>query len=160
MRQAIKEIDPNLLVTELETADSAVDRAQAGTRFSLLLISVFAVVAVTLAGIGLYGVLSTVVRQRTSEVGVRMALGAERSDIIQLIVLQGLRLSAVGIALGIVAAFLLGRVIAAMLVGVKSTDPATFAAVTMVFLAISALASWLPARRAANLDPTKALREQ
>jgi len=160
VRQAIKEIDPNLLVTELETADSAVDRAQAGTRFSLLLISVFAVVAVTLAGIGLYGVLSTVVRQRTSEVGVRMALGAERSDIIQLIVLQGLRLSAVGIALGIVAAFLLGRVIAAMLVGVKSTDPATFAAVTMVFLAISALASWLPARRAANLDPTKALREQ
>ena len=160
MRQAIKEIDPNLLVTELETADSAVDRAQAGTRFSLLLISVFAVVAVTLAGIGLYGVLSTVVRQRTSEVGVRMALGAERSDIIQLIVLQGLRLSAVGIALGIVAAFLLGRVIAAMLVGVKSTDPATFAAVTMVFLAISALASWLPARRAANLGPTKALREQ
>ena len=160
VRRAVKEIDPNLLVTEIETADAAVDRAQAGTRFSLLLISVFAVVAVTLAGVGLYGVLSTVVRQRTSEVGVRMALGAERGDIIQLIVLQGLRLSAVGIALGIIAAFVLGRVISAMLVGVKATDPATFASVTVVFLAISTLASWLPARRAAALDPNKALREQ
>ena len=160
VRRAIKEIDPSLLVTEIETADSAVYRAQAGTRFSLLLISVFAMVAATLAGIGLYGVLSTVVRQRTSEVGVRMALGAERSDIIQLIVLQGLRLSAIGIALGIIEAVVLGRVIAAMLVGVKSTDPATFAGVTVVFLAISTLASWLPARRAAALDPTKALREQ
>jgi predicted permease len=160
VRRAIKEIDPNLLVTATETAESAVYRAQAGTRFSLLLISVFAVVAATLAGVGLYGVLSTVVRQRTSEVGLRMALGAERSDIIQLIVLQGLRLSAVGIALGIIAAFVLGRVISAMLVGVKSTDPATFAGVSVVFLAISTLASWLPARRAAALDPTKALREQ
>jgi predicted permease len=160
VRTAIKGIDPNLLVTEMETADAILYRAQTGTRFSLLLISAFALVAVTLAGIGLYGVLSTVVRQRTAEVGVRMALGAARSDIIQLIVLQGLRLSAIGIAIGIVAAFLLGRVISAMLVGVKSTDPATFAAVTVVFLAISTLASLLPARRAAALDPNKALREQ
>jgi putative ABC transport system permease protein len=159
VRTAMKGIDPNLLVTEMETADAILYRAQAGTRFSLLLISVFALVALALAGIGLYGVLSTVVRQRTSEVGVRMALGAARGDIIQLIVLQGLRLSAIGIAVGIVAAFVLGRVITAMLVGVKSTDPATFAGVTVVFLAISTLASWLPARRAASLDPTKALRE-
>ena len=160
VRAAIKGVDPNLLVTEMETGDSILYSAQAGTRFSLLLISVFALVAVALAGIGLYGVLSTVVRQRTSEVGVRMALGAARGDIIQLIVLQGLRLSAIGIAVGIVAAFILGRVISAMLVGVKSTDPATFAAVTIVFLAISTLASLLPARRAAALDPNKALREQ
>jgi ABC-type antimicrobial peptide transport system permease subunit len=137
-----------------------VNRAQAGTRFSLLLISVFALIAVTLAGIGLYGVLSTVVRQRTAEIGVRMALGAERGDILRLIVLQGLRLSVVGIIIGVVAAFGLGRVITAMLVGVKSTDPATFASVTVVFLAISTLAAWIPARRASILDPTKALREQ
>ncbi len=160
VRTAIKGLDPNLLVTEIETADSVLYRAQSGTRFSLLLISVFALVAVALAGIGLYGVLSTVVRQRTSEIGVRMALGAARGDIVQLIVLQGLRLSAIGIAVGILAAFVLGRVISAMLIGVKSTDPATFAGVTVVFLAISTLASWLPARRAAGLDPTKALREQ
>jgi putative ABC transport system permease protein len=160
VRAAIKGIDSHLLITEMETADSVVYRAQAGTRFSLLLISVFALIAVTLAGIGLYGVLSTVVRQRTAEIGVRMALGAERNDIVQLIVLQGMRLSAIGIAIGLVAAIVLGRVITAMLVGVKPTDPATFAGVTVVFLTISALASWIPARRASILDPTKALREQ
>ena len=160
VRGVINGIDPHLLITDMQTADSVVNRAQAGTRFSLLLISVFAVVAVALAGIGLYGVLSTVVRQRTAEIGVRMALGAERGDIFRLIVLQGLRLSSVGIVIGLVAAILLRRVIVAMLVGVKPTDPATFAAVTVVFLAIASLASWLPARRAAILDPTKALREQ
>jgi putative ABC transport system permease protein len=160
VRAAIKGIDSHLLITEMETADSVVYRAQAGTRFSLLLISVFALIAVTLAGIGLYGVLSTVVRQRTAEIGVRMALGAERGDILRLIVLQGLRLSVVGIVIGVVAAFGLGRVITAMLVGVKPTDPATFACVTVVFLVISTLASWIPARRASILDPTKALREQ
>jgi putative ABC transport system permease protein len=160
VRAAIKGIDSHLLITNMETAESVVNRAQAGTRFSLLLISVFALIAVTLAGIGLYGVLSTVVRQRTAEIGVRMALGAERGDILRLIVLQGLRLSVVGIVIGVVAAFGLGRVITAMLVGVKSTDPATFASVTVVFLAISTLAAWIPARRASILDPTKALREQ
>jgi putative ABC transport system permease protein len=160
VRAAVKEVDPHLLITEMETAESVVYHAQAGTRFSLLLLSVFAVIAATLAGIGLYGVLSTVVQQRTPEIGVRMALGAKRGDILRLIVLQGLRLSVAGIAIGLIAAFALGRVITAMLVGVKPTDSATFAAVTVVFLAISTLASWLPARRAAVLDPTNALREQ
>jgi putative ABC transport system permease protein len=160
VRAAIKGIDSHFLVTEMETADSIVHRAQSGTRFSLLLIGVFAVIAVALAAVGLYGVLSTVVRQRTAEIGVRMALGAERGDILRLIVAQGLRLSAIGIVAGLIAAVFLGRVITAMLVGVKPTDPATFAGVTVVFLVISTLASWLPARRASILDPTKALREQ
>ncbi len=159
VRVAINGIDSHLLVREMEPAESLVHRAQAGTRFSLLLISVFAIIAGALTGVGLYGVLSTAVRQRTSEIGVRMALGAERGDILKLVVLQGLRLSAVGIAAGVIAAFVLGRVISALLVGVKSTDPATFASMTIAFFAISALASWLPARRAAGLEPTKALRE-
>jgi len=133
--------------------------AQAGTRFSLLLIAAFAIIAGALAGVGLYGVLSTAVRQRTPEIGIRMAMGAERGDIVQLIVTQGLRLSVVGIALGIVAAILLGRVMTAMLVGVKSTDPETYAVMTVAFLAIAALASWLPAMRAAGLDPKTALHE-
>jgi predicted permease len=160
VRAAIKEIDSHLLVTEMAPAEFLMHQAQSGTRFSLLLISVFAVIAGTLAGVGLYGVLATAVRQRTSEIGVRMALGAERGDIIRLVVLQGLRLSAIGIGVGAVAAFGLARVISAMLVGVKPADPATFASMTVVFLAISSLASWLPARRAAGLDPTTALREQ
>jgi putative ABC transport system permease protein len=140
-------------------ATEVVEAAQAGTRFSLLLIGVFAVIAGTLAGVGLYGVLATAVRQRTAEIGVRMAMGAERGDIVQLVVAQGMRLSAVGIVIGLVAAMVLGRVMTALLVGVKATDPATFAAMTVVFLAIAALASWLPARRAARLDPKTALAE-
>jgi ABC-type antimicrobial peptide transport system permease subunit len=140
--------------------DTLVHNAQAGTRFSLLLIGVFAVIAALLAGVGLYGVLSTAVRQRTAEIGVRMALGAGPARIFQLVVGQGLRLSVAGIAAGLIVAFLLTRVMAAMLVGVKATDPATFAAMAVVFFVIAALASWLPARRAAGLDPTVALREE
>jgi putative ABC transport system permease protein len=99
------------------------------------------------------------VRQRTAEIGVRMAMGAERGDIVQLVVREGMRLSVIGIAAGIVAAFALGRVMTAMLVGVKATDPATFVGMTVIFLAISALASWVPARRAAGMDPKTALHE-
>jgi putative ABC transport system permease protein len=159
VRTALHELNPQFLVTEVGTGDGIVHAAQAGTRFSLLLIGVFAVIAGALAGIGIYGVLATAVRQRTSEIGVRMALGAKRGDIVQLVVAQGVRLSAVGIAIGLVAAFVLGRLMTAMLVGVKATDPATFVAMTVVFLAITALASWLPARRAAGLDPKAALQE-
>jgi putative ABC transport system permease protein len=159
VREAIRRVNPNLLVAEMVPATEVVEAAQAGTRFSLLLIGVFAVIAGTLAGVGLYGVLATAVRQRTAEIGVRMAMGAERGDIVQLVVAQGMRLSAVGIVIGLVAAMVLGRVMTALLVGVKATDPATFAAMTVVFLAIAALASWLPARRAARLDPKTALAE-
>ena len=160
VRAVVKDLDPQLLVTKMDTAESIVHESQAGTRFSLLLITIFAVIAATLAGVGLYGVLSTSVRQRTSEIGVRMAMGAERGDILRLIVLQGLRLSVIGIAIGVTASILLGRVITAMLIGVGPTDPTTFGAMTIGFLAISALASWLPARRASSLDPARALREQ
>jgi putative ABC transport system permease protein len=160
VRTAIAAINPRLVVTRFEPMETAVRGAQASTRFSLLLISLFAVIAGTLAGVGLYGVLATAVRQRASEIGVRMALGAGKRNIFQLIVGQGFRLSAVGIAAGLVAALLLTRLMTSMLVGVKPTDPQTFVAMAAVFFAISALASWLPARRAASLDPTTALREQ
>lgn len=160
VRSAVRQIDPQLVVTEMEPVESLVLHAQSGTRFSLLLISVFAVIAGVLAGVGLYGVVATAVRQRTFEIGVRMALGAERRNIFQLIVGQGLRLSAAGIVAGLIAAFFLTRALSAMLVGVKPTDPLTFAGITVMFFAIAALASWLPARRAAGLNPTTALREQ
>jgi len=160
VRVTVAGVDPHLVVTAIESGEVLVARAQAGTRFSLLLITVFAVVAGTLAGVGLYGVLSTSVRQRTSEIGVRVAVGARPGNIFLLVVGQGLRLSVAGIVTGVVAAFLLTRAMSAMLVGVKPTDPLTFACMTLLFLGISALASWLPARRAAGLDPTTALRDQ
>jgi predicted permease len=160
VRAAIKEVDPRLLVTEMQPVESLVYHAQAGTRFALVLISVFAIIAGVLAGVGLYGVLSTAVRQRTSEIGVRMALGAGQTQILQLVVGQGLRLSAVGIAAGLIGAFVLTRLLRAMLVGVKATDPATFVTVAIVFLLVAAAASLLPARRAAALDPARSLREE
>jgi ABC-type antimicrobial peptide transport system permease subunit len=115
---------------------------------------------VVLASVGLYGVLSTVVRQRTAEIGVRMALGARPASIFNLVVGHGMRLTLAGLVVGIVAAFALTRAMTTMLVGVKATDPATFATMAVVFLMIAIMAAWLPARRAANLDPTVALREE
>jgi len=160
IRAEIARLNPNLLITEMQPMDALVGRAQAGTRFSLLLIGVFAVIASALAGVGLYGVLSTVVRQRTAEIGVRMALGATPESVFKLVVGHGLRLSATGVAIGLIAAFGLTRAMTSMLVGVKATDPITFVAMTALFLIISAAASGLPARRASGLDPTIALREE
>ncbi len=160
VRAAIAEIDPHLLIVETEPMTTLVDRAQAGTRFSLLLITVFAVIAALLAAVGLYGVLSSLVRQRTAEIGVRMALGAGPGSILQLVVWHGVRLSAAGIAVGLIAAPALTRVMTSMLVGIKPTDAATFAAMVAVFSLIAVVSSWLPARRAAALDPTIALRQE
>ena len=160
VRAEIAKLNPNLLITELQPMDALVERAQAGTRFSLLLIGVFAVIAALLAGVGLYGVLSTVVRQRTAEIGVRMALGAAPGSVFRLVVGHGLRLSAAGVAIGVAAAFGLTRAMTSMLVGVKATDPITFAAMAALFLIVAVIASGLPARRASGLDPTIALREE
>jgi putative ABC transport system permease protein len=159
VRATLHDINPQFLMTEIATGDEIVHAAQAGTRFSMLLIAAFAVIAGALAGVGLYGVLATAVRQRTAEIGVRMAMGAERGDIVKLVVMQGLKLSGIGIVIGLIAAFVLGRVMTSMLVGVKATDPMTFVAMTVIFLAIAAFASWIPALRAAGMDPKTALHE-
>jgi putative ABC transport system permease protein len=158
VREAIREVDPQLLVTRIRTGDELMTEAQAGTRFSLLLIGVFAVIAALLAAIGLYGVLSTVVRQRTSEIGVRMALGAQPVKVFELVVGQGLWLTVIGILAGLAGSVFLTQIMATMLVGVRPTDPITFSAITLLFLLIAMLACWLPARRAARMDPTMALR--
>jgi len=159
-RTAVASIDRNLVVTEMATGDQILHGAQSQTRFSLLLIAVFAIVAGTLAGVGLYGVLSTAVQQRTPEIGVRMALGADRTDIVGMVVSAGMRLALLGMAAGVLLAVFLGRVIQAMLIGIKPTDPPTFAATLLLFLVISLLASWVPAQRAAAMDPKTALHEQ
>src|SRR5262249_42620028 len=157
VRAEIAKFNPNLLITEMQPMDAMVKRAQAGTRFSLLLIGVFAVIAATLACVGLYGVLSTEAQLRTAEIGVRMTLGATPGSVFKLVVGHGLRLSAIGVAIGLLASFGLTRAMTSMLVGVKATDPVTFAAMAAFFLIIAAVASGLPARRASGLDPTIAL---
>jgi putative ABC transport system permease protein len=160
VRTTLKQFDPHLLITEMQPMDAVMEKAQAGTRFSLLLIGAFAVIAALLAGVGLYGVLATVVRQRTSEIGVRMALGAQSGNIFQLVVGQGLRLAGIGVIAGLFGAFAVTREMASMLVGTKATDPATFVTMAVVFFVIAALASWLPALRASSLDPIVALRDE
>jgi putative ABC transport system permease protein len=135
-----------------------VDQSLAAERLTMRLCTFFGCLALVLACVGLYGVMSYAVAQRTAEIGVRMALGAAPASIFQLIVGQGLRLSAAGILVGLAAAAGLTRVMTSMLIGVRPSDPPTYAVMAVVFFAIAALASWLPARRAAALDPTVALR--
>ena len=160
VRSALAEQDRRLLLTEPRTWQSYMDEHIAPTRFALILIGVFAAVAAILAMIGLYGVLATTVRQRTTEIGVRMAFGATRGSIVSLIIGQGLRLSVGGIVLGVVAAIALTRVMATLLVGVSATDPATFAAMAVLFAVVATFAAWIPARRAAGLNPNVALRDE
>ena len=160
VRAELSRLDRGLVISKVQPLDALVDKDQAGTRLSLTLLGTFATVALLLAGVGLYGVLSTVVRQRTAEIGVRIALGATPSGIFQMMVGQGLRLTAMGLAMGLLASFALTRLIATMLVGVKATDPFTFSAMTIVFLLVAAVASWTPASRAASLDANSALREE
>ncbi|HEX6717276.1 MAG TPA: ABC transporter permease [Pyrinomonadaceae bacterium] len=160
VRDTVRKMGKETFINQMQPMDTLVVQAQAQTRFSLLLIGVFSTIAALLAGVGLYGVLATSVRQRTAEIGVRMALGAAPSRIFRLMVGKGLYLSAIGIGIGLVAAFALTRVLASMLVEVKPTDPVTFVSVAVLFLVIAFLASWLPAVRAAGLDPTTALRQE
>jgi ABC-type antimicrobial peptide transport system permease subunit len=160
VRSTIAGIDPLLPISNLTPLDSYVSRAMASTRFALVLIACFGGVALLLAAVGLYGVLAYAVRQRTAEIGLRVAMGATQQTILGLVVRQGLALSMAGIAFGTVGAFALTRVMRSLLVGVTPTDPLTFGSIGLAFLVVAMLASWLPARRAANVDPITALRTE
>ena len=158
VRGIIWAIDPNLPVPEVTPLASNREALAAGPRFRALLLACFAGVALLLAALGVYGVMAFAVAQRTREIGVRIALGASRRNVLTLVVREGVTLVAIGIALGMTGAFALSRVLTSLLYGVSTTDPVTHGAV-IGLLAIAALvASWLPARRAARVQPTEALR--
>lgn len=160
VRSELSALDPNVPMADVRLMESYVDEAMAPTRFALTLIGSFGLLALTLAVIGLYGVLSYVVRQRTSEIGIRMAFGARRSGILQLIVGHGLSLAGGGIVLGLLMAIPLTRVMGTLLVDVEPTDPVTFLAISGLFVLVATLACWIPARRATHVDPATALREE
>jgi len=160
VRAAITEVNPRAVPAEIQPMQAFVDKAMAPIRFTTTLIGVFAAVAIALAAVGLYGVLATIVRQRTAEIGMRMVFGAPRASIMNLVVGEGLRLSAAGVVIGFVAALAVTRVMASLLVGVTPTDPTTFAAMVALFVVVALLASYVPAMRAARLDPIQALREE
>jgi len=142
----------------VSTGEELVSHSLAWRRFSMILLGLFAGIAVALAVIGTYGVISYSVGQRTQEIGIRMALGAERHKVLRLIIGQGMSLILAGVAMGLVGALGMGRFIAALLYGVKSNDPATLAGASLILIAVSLVASYIPARRATKVDPMVALR--
>src|SRR2546422_2508492 len=138
--------------------DQRLSDSVAQRRYQTLLFGVFAAVALVIATVGIYGVISYGVSQRTHEIGIRMALGAQASDVLRMVVGQGMRLALIGAALGVAAALGLTRVIGSMLFNVSPTDPATFALITLLLATVALIACYIPARRATKLDPLMALR--
>jgi predicted permease len=158
IRKEVWAVDSDQPVTQVETMLQLISASVARARFNTLLLGVFAAVALILAAIGLYGVISYSVTQRTHEIGIRMALGAQRSDVLKLIVGQGMILALAGVAIGLAAAFALTRLMSSLLYGVTATDPWTFGAVAVILSATALLATIIPARRAMRVDPLVALR--
>ena len=157
-RRALREVAPGFPIHAVATLESIVGESTASARFGAVALGTFATLALLLATVGTYGVISYAVTQRRREIGVRVALGATRSDVVRLVVGQGLRLAASGVVVGLVAAFMATRVLRSLLFGVAPTDPTTLVAiVTTLVLAVLA-ASWLPARRAAGVPAVEVLR--
>ena len=160
VREVIRSMDPSLPISEVRSMEQIVNTAFSEPRFTMLLLAVFAGVALILGAVGIYGVIAYMVNQRTHEIGVRMALGARAADVRQLVVQQGAMLALIGILLGLAAALVTTRVLSSLLYEVSTTDPATFAAVALLLGAVAVLASYLPARRATRVDPMVALRAE
>ena len=158
VRSAIHALDPELAVFGIEPLQDTVTRSVSRQRFTMLLLGAFAAVAIVLAGIGIHGVLSYLVARRTSEMGIRMALGASRGNVIGLVARQGARLAALGLLIGLAGALVATQLLASLLYGVTATDPGTFAAVAVAVFLVAMLATVLPARRATGVAPVDALR--
>jgi putative ABC transport system permease protein len=158
MRSQIAALDPELPVYNVDTMDQLLTQSLTSRQMNMLLLVSFALLALTLAAVGIYGVMSYAVTQRTQEIGVRMALGASRNNVLKMIVLHALRLAGAGVAAGLVLALLLTRLISGLLFGVSASDPLTFAGITILLAMVAFLASYLPALRATKVDPLVALR--
>jgi predicted permease len=158
IRHASQQVSNELVIFGPQSMDDMIAGSLARRRFSMILLVVFATVALLLASIGIYGVISYVVGQRTHEIGIRMALGARQPDIVRLVLAGAGRLAAIGIAVGLVSALGLTRLMANLLYGVGPNDPLTFLAVPAILISVALLASYLPARRATHVDPMIALR--
>jgi putative ABC transport system permease protein len=160
LRDAVREVDPALPAYQVMTMEERLSNSVAGRRLNLLLLGGFAALALLLAGVGVYGVISYVASQRTHEVGIRIALGAQRADVLRLFIKQGMSLVLLGVGLGLMGAFALTRVMISLLFEVSPNDPLTFAGVALLLSLIAVLACYVPARRAAWIDPLVALRHE
>jgi putative ABC transport system permease protein len=160
VRNQVQAIDKDQPISNIHTMDELLARTVSQPRFNLILLAIFAGLALLLAAIGIYGVMSYLVTERTHEIGIRMALGAQTRDVLKLIVSQGLSLTSIGVAIGLIAAFGLTRLMRSLLFRVNTTDPLTFAVITLLVIAMALLACWIPARRAAKVDPLLSLRHE
>ncbi len=160
LRQALASVDPDLPMSNVSTMDELIEGTTGPRRFAMLLLGAFSVLAAALAAIGLYGVMSYTVTQRAKELGVRLALGARPGDVLSLVLRQGVRLALIGLGIGLVASLALSRLIRGMLFGVSATDPLTFVLIPLLLLAVTLVATWVPARRATRVDPVAAMRAE
>jgi putative ABC transport system permease protein len=160
IRAAVRELDPGLAVFGVEPLEETVSRSVSERRFTMLLLGLSAALALVLAAIGIHGVLSYAVAQRTREIGVRVALGARPWRVVRLVLMEGLVLSAAGLAIGLAGALALTRLLASLLYGTTPTDPATFVGVMLFLIVVALAASYVPARHATRVDPVVALRTE
>jgi putative ABC transport system permease protein len=158
VRGVVAEVEPNQPIHNVMTMEQRLANTTTSRRLNTALLSCFAAVALLLAAVGIYGVMSYTVTQRRREIGVRMALGAQRSDVLGLISDGGLRLTLLGVAIGLAGAFVLTRYMSSLLYSVKATDPLTYMGIALALTGVAMLASYFPARRAAKVDPMVALR--
>jgi predicted permease len=158
IRSSIKEINSEQVMYNVQTMEEIIADSLAARRVSMIVLGVFAALALGLASMGIYGVISYLVGQRTREIGIRMALGAKQAEVLRMILSEGLRMTLIGIAVGLVAAFGLTRLMANLLFGVSATDPLTFAGVGLILTVVALAACYVPARRAMRVDPMVALR--
>jgi predicted permease len=158
LREHVQSVNPELPVFGAQTLDEMVSASLSQRRFSMEMVGLFALTALLLAGLGIYGVISYIVSERTHEIGIRLALGAQKRNILRMVLRQGLTLAVAGAAVGFVCALIVSHLMAGLLYGVRPTDPATFAAVALLLIGVAALACYIPARRAIQVDPLVALR--
>jgi len=157
-RHEVRVLDKDLPLNDIRTLDEYIHSSVTPQRFITLLLTIFAAIALTLTAVGLHGVMAYSVTQRTHEIGIRMALGAQTGDVLKMVVKQGMLLTLVGIGIGLIGAVVLTRVIASLLYGVSATDPVTFVGVAALLTVVALFACYIPARRATKVDPMIALR--
>jgi putative ABC transport system permease protein len=158
LREQVQSVDPELPVFGAQTLTETVSESLAERRFSMRIVALFALTALLLAGLGIYGVISFIVNERTHEFGIRLALGAQSQNILRMVLRQGLGLAIAGAAVGLVCALIVSHLMAGLLYGVRPTDPLTFAGVAVLLIGVALLACYVPARRAIRVDPLVALR--
>jgi putative ABC transport system permease protein len=158
LREQVQSVDPGLPVFGAQMLDDAVSASLSSRRFSMEMVGLFALTALLLTGLGIYGVISYIVSERTHEIGIRLALGAQRRNILRMVLRQGLGLAIAGAAVGLVCALIVSRLMAGVLYGVRPVDPLTFVGVAVLLIGVALLACYIPARRAIRVDPLVALR--